>query len=42
MTACDLAKEWLRSEMSIENAAKFFEFCGKLISGSTGNGNLES
>jgi hypothetical protein len=33
MTAFDLAKEWLR--YAIENAAKLFEFCDKLINGIT-------
>jgi hypothetical protein len=38
MTAHDLAKEWLRSDLVIKNTAKLFEFCDKLVSNITGDG----
>jgi hypothetical protein len=42
MTAHDLAKEWLRSDLVIKNTVKLFEFCNNLINGIAENGNHES
>jgi hypothetical protein len=40
MTTHDLAKEWRYNELAIENAAKLFGFCDKLINGNTSSVDL--